>query len=88
MRQGAQPASKTGRWHFVIGVRVTRLPSLMALMGPNRIFGRVNLRGGEFAWKANRRASVGVRVVRPPLEVGFCLSILEGKRVRVTRLAR
>ena len=28
--------------------------------------GRVNLRGGEFAWKANRRVSAGVRVVRPP----------------------
>ena len=30
--------------------------------------GRVNLRGGEFAWKAKRRGSAGVRIVRPPFQ--------------------
>ena len=44
----------------VAGVRVTRLPLTRTDLR------RVNLRGGEFAWKAKRRASAGVRVVRPP----------------------
>ena len=91
--------SRPPRHHVLVVQRTERDPAKVEAAGSNPAegnvsdtehgseVGRVNPRGGEFAWKAKRRASAGVRVVRPPLppsgeDTG------EGKRVRVTRLAR